>query len=752
MWWAIAVILFAVGCIVGSGWLGVQLIVNPQRLIWINQILPDWIPIPVTGLQPPKTFSEIRQALEQTGRIPGELLPLGQNISVLDQNSTVSDVLLPVLKTQPNCQIRCETIVELRVYQSTLARSKQGNWEPYYQLVNQQAIAGPEESFVIAPLVDAQSANQGSPRSLPLTDLKPVGLVPSLGGVWLNVQGEWARGDGTVLYGQIFHYNPQRFHLAMMLAWSSPAEKEPIWQEITGGGPPELVVDQTVGMEPQFRVYQVQSVQFLPNPMQLQPIFLYESAIANRTYDNALLLARSGLWSTAEQWMTSLKGKSGKAWSALAQAQLDLMQLHASVTRTQAEQSWASPTQQMLASLIDGRWARALQMFEASVENSREMAGLLRANAMRLQDRVETVLRLSPAQLEPKAWGALLIAAQQDQTSAIAWARKQPKTTPANIARIAALLKRLDESYTESESMPVFAPGYLVGAAQVVPTIHPADWLRSKSSSALKLDNSQVWYRVQVAGFHDGKKWRLAKSGLGLSTIISAETLWKTLGLTSEPTLQILFWRSDGQQQSVFANIQAARLKAGTLQLLATGESPPVDIKTNSRPHPLAFTDSAMSWLTPDTTFLSDLVQQEEQWAKVALPMLVQELQAAKQFPANAAAPTWAVLEALGVGNWPVQRVSLTGASQPDVVLTLYPNMLQALHATTPPGATKSPARSHTLIFSAAGKLLYSEFSTDRERIFLAIADLSEPLPALVLDTPDNYSFLRWSATRKRFE
>jgi hypothetical protein len=750
LWWAIAVLLFAAGCIGGSGWLGAQLILNPQRLIWINQILPDWIPISVTGLQPPQTLSQIREAIQRTGRTPGELLPLGQNVSFLDNKSAVSDVLLPVLGRQPNCQVNCEKIVELRVYQSTLARSQQGNWEPYYQLVNQQAIAGPEESFAIAPLVDAQSANQGSARSLPLSELKPFADNVPAGGVWFNLIGKWVRGDGTVLYGQIFHYNPKRFHLGMMLEWSSPAGKEPIWQEISGGGLPELVVDQTIGIEPQFRVYQVQLVQFLPNPLRLQSISLYESPITDRTYDNALLLARSRLWSTAEQWLLSLKRTTNrKAWSALAQAQLDLVQLHARITRTQAEQSWASPAQQMLANLIDGRWARALQVFEASAENSREMAGLLRADNGQLQDRVEAVLRLSPAQLEPKAWRALLIAAQRDRASAIAWVRKQPKTTPANIARIDALLRRLDESYSDSQPAPAFAPGYLAGAAQVVSNINPADWLKPKSVPGLKLDKSQVWYRVQVTGFHDGKHWRLAESGLGLPANASAETLWKTLGLTSDPSLQILFWLPNGEQHPAFASIQAVRWQAGTLELLAAGEPPPKTVKPSSRPRPLAFTDSALPWLSPGNTFLSDLVQQETAWAKVAIPTLVQELQTANHLPSDIT-PTWAVLEELGAGNWQVQRVALTSTNKLDVVLTLYPEMLQALQPTS--STIKPPARTRTLIFSAAGELLYSEFSTDKEQLFLAIVDLGDPLPALVLDTPDNYAFRRWSSKKSQFE
>jgi hypothetical protein len=173
---------------------------------------------------------------------------------------------------------------------------------------------------------------------------------------------------------------------------------------------------------------------------------LIDPALDTETYGKALLLARNGLWSISWQWLESLKRQSGKKWSATAQAQLELIHWHAQATQAQAEQSWASPDQQVLANLVDGRWLRALSVFEASPENSLDTANLLKADSGRLQSRVEAALQINPAQFEVKAWGALLMAAQRGQSAAIAWLKKQPKTTSTDVARISRLTQRLTQT------------------------------------------------------------------------------------------------------------------------------------------------------------------------------------------------------------------------------------------------------------------------------------------------------------------
>lgn len=721
-----------------------QLMVNPQALIWVNQFLPDWIPISVTGLKPPQPMIEIRKEMAQRGLIPGELMPLGENTSFLDSKSTVTDYLLPVLKRQPNCQTACERIVELRLYQA-VPKQATANREPYFQLVNQVAIVGPDESFAIAPLVDAKSDNQGSTRPLPLMSIAPFEGMPA-NGVWLNLSGRWQRGDETVAYGRVVHYNPKRFHLSFMLDWTSPSGQEPVWQQVTGGGTPELVVDQTVGLEPQFKIYRVKPLQFLPNPIQLEAISLLDPAFQDSDYDTALLLARNGLWSNASYWLKSVRqrthGKGGK-WNADAQAQLDLVLRHAKATYAQAENAWSSPSQQVLANLIDGRWAAALKVFKASAENSRETATILKADFGRLQNRVEAAQRVNPAQWEIKAWGALLVAAQQNRSAALTWLKKQSKTTPTDVARIDALLKRLDPSFSESQPTAVSALGQIVGSAQVLTRINPTEWLQPKSAPPLKLEDQQAWYSVQVASFHDGKRWRFSSSSLGVPAS-SADALWKLLGLTADPLVEIIVWQPDGQQQTVSGTVRAIQVRSGTVQLLVAGDALPDGQSSSIRP--LAYTESTLQWLNPDTLPIATLATQQPAWAKKALPKLSKEIEKSGLLPAGTSL-TQETLEQLGVGDWQAQLVSLTGNRQPDVLLTVYPEML------APEATPSGKSRPRTLIFSSSGELLYSEFSWDSGRTYLSIANLGDDTsPTLVVNGPGNYQLLRWSAARKQFE
>ena len=749
-WSAIVLLFLCAGGLTGAGWLGIQLIVNPQTLLWMNRLLPDWIPVPVTGLKPPQTLDEVRHELAQAGRTLGEAMPLGKNVSALDHKTMVADVLLPVLAQRSNCQSDCDQIVELRVYQTIPNHQR----EQRLQLLDQLAIVGPDESFVLAPLINAGDTHQGSTRSLPLMSLKQFeGNVPTQG-VWLNLSGRWVRGDSTIAYGQVLHYHPSRVNLHQMLEWSSPVGQDPVWQNVTGDDTPELVINQTVGMEPQFQIYQVKPRKFLSSPLQLEPILLLESAIDDETYNNGLLLARSGLWSTGLQWLQSVqqRDRAGK-WTAAAQAQKVLIQLHAQATQRQADQAWASPSQQVLANLIDGRWGRALMVFTANAENSLETTTLLKLDSGRLQNRVDAALRISPLQADIRTWGALLVAARDGSKAAIAWLKKQPQITSAEIARVTVLIKRLTTPPVEDAALDTLPPGQLVGTAEALTTIDAAAWLKPKQQPALKLDAQQSWYRVRVAGFQDGKRWRFAgasqDTSLGLPVKAAADRLWQQLGLTADPPLSILLWRSDGQQQTVFASIKAVRMNAGKLELLAAGDVAPKAIVQTGKTPPLAFTESALQWQTPETTQLSAWGQQQPEWSTNALPTLVRELKRVGQLPPETAS-TWEALEASGIGNSTVQLANLTDNSKPDVIVTI--DLAEQGQATTKT-AKRTASRSRTLIFSATGTLLYNECSTESALTYLATASLgNDGASTIVASGSETYHFLRWSAKHKHFE
>jgi hypothetical protein len=741
-----AALLSGIGLISGGIWLSVQLIFDPDSILWLNQFLPEWTQIPIASRRSPQTLSDIYSSLEKHGLAAGNIVSLSSK----PDNGKMSDFLLPVVAQQPNCNASpalCQQIVELRVYQPTAPpRRRHNKRDTYFQMVNQSLVAGPEESFAIAPLVGANVANLGNDQPLPLTQIQRfTGELPKAG-IWLYLSGRRSRGTTPITYGQIAHYNPKRGYLSLMQHWASPTTQVPYWREVTGGGSPELVVDQTVGLEPRFRIYQVKPHNFLPDPIQLEEITLTEPTIDDPTYNKALLLAKNGLWSTAEQWLRSLKHRT-KQWSNQTQAQLDLIHWHARITHAQAEKSWSNPSQQVLTNLIDGRWAKALKIFESSSDRS-EVIAFLKTESSRLWSRANAALKVDPAQLEVKAWGALILSAQKGKPAAIAWLRKQPKNTAKTNQRILALLNQLDRPTPVSDGSLTSHPSRIVGSAQPLSQVNAQTWLRLAPQTPLKLEPEQMWYQIQLATFHDGNSWQ---KSTGLSATKSSLTkLQGKLGLYPETPIQLIFWLPDGQQETINATVQAVRSQGNSLQLLAMGDRISSDVPrpgsavANALPRPLAFTEAALQWAEPTSITLMDLFEQSPEQTNAILASLQGVL---RQAGLNLeATPTSAeTLQTQGIADWTVQLLDFNEDQQPEVVL---PIDLPALVQGKP--AALATHDLQMLIFAGDGKLLYSNL--DRSQQVIAIVNLEESQPALLVHIANNYRLLRWSTKNRRFE
>ena len=745
------VLLSGAGLLTGGVWLSLQLFVNPDALSSVNYLLPEWAKIPLVNPDQPQTLTQIRTNLSKLGQIPGELLPL-DNAQTLQPTS----VLLPVLSSQPNCQIDCQQIVELRVYELTSAGDgqKQQLGEVYYQLVSQVPVEGPEESFVIAPLLNGEISDSGSNHPLPLTQLRRFEGTTPADGVWFYLWGQRLQGLNAITYGQVVHYNPSRSHLSLMLPWTSPTG-QPQWQQVTGSGSPELVVNQTVDLEPQLRVYQVKPAQFFLDPLQLELISLAEPALNNSAYQKAILIARTGLWSPAWKWLQFIKKQrqqNRQPWSAAAQAQMDLIRLYAQLTKSQAEKTWASPSQEVLVDLIDGRWGEGLQVFQSSSpEDTQEIATLLAADSGRVWNRVEVALRMNPERPEVKAWGALIIGAKEGRRSAIAWVKQQPKTTPKTIGYIQNLLKHLEGDFSPAK-IPSSHPSRIIGSVQPV-TINLTEWLHP-DQAALKLADYQAWYQVQIAAYHDGKRWQQTPfSNLKLPKTAPALSLWQQLGLDTDSQIQIIIWLPDGQQETKIATVKAVQLRGGVLRLLVAAEK--IDAAHLGLQHrPLVLTQAALEWVQPESFTLADLTQQQQPVEVTdILPALWRELQSSPSLNKKPIPRFEQLYEKLG--QLPVQLIELTGDALPEVMLSVSPETIAALNpklATSKLSKGNQP-RSRTVIFSSTGTLLYSEFSTASQQTVTAIADLKddEP-PALLVEGDKNYSLQRWSAKIHRFE
>lgn len=416
--WAAAIA--TIFLLTGGSWFAARLIVNPGS--WLRGILPEWNQ--GATLQ---TLAGIRAEAAKAGESVGQAIALANG-----------EVLLPILAPQPHCQ-SCTQIVELRVYQLSAQA---------YELVDRLSIAGIEELMAIAPLTHSRVTSAGSSRKLPLTHITVMENPPDVG-IWLCLSGEWQRGSTQTLYGQILRYDSQRDRLQAMLSWTSPAAELPRWQQITGSATPELLINQSIGLEPQFQVYQARSPNAPGKLVQLEAIGLTESVLEDSTYEHGLLLARNGLWSMALNSFQRVKAARSANWSASAQAQLDLIALHAEQTQQQADRDWASPTQQITALLIDGRWAAAFDRLKAAHADGYDIKSLLVDNADLFGQRIDAVLRVDSGQLEVQRWGTLLQAAQHDRPTAIAWLKQtlkqtQPRLSAQQTQQVLALLDFAD--------------------------------------------------------------------------------------------------------------------------------------------------------------------------------------------------------------------------------------------------------------------------------------------------------------------
>lgn len=744
------------GLLAGGAWLSVQLITSPAPATWVSQ-LPGKSEVPVSDqIQPTLSLSEIRAELQQSGLVPGELVPLDTKTHQLMPSALGPEQLMQVLVASPpkslKCQPSCQPIQELRIYQPSPPPHDGSETEQYLRLVTQVPAPGPAESFVLAPVIQSSYDQQGSSRPLPLTALEPVrGDAPKTG-VWLNFTGYRSYGKTKIAYGQLYHYNPEHAHLGLMAEWTSTAGTVPIWQEVTGGGEPELVVNQTQGKDLQFQVYQLRRRNFVPNPIELEPISLKEPAMPDDSYWEAIQLAKNGLWSDARKLMESLKAerrKNGEGWPKAAQLQMDAIAFHAKMSQKQADASWADPKDRVLMALLDARWEKALEMFEANLDDSYKTALILKADKGELWKRVEAALKVNPQRAAAKGWGALIVAAQEGKAQALAWLDAQGNNSSAIVGQVDKLLERLDVAL--SESTMIDHPGRIVGSAVPVAEVKQADWLQSQPNVSLQLASGKVWYQVRVAAFHDGQDWvRAPFASLQVPRIEPGRRLWKLLGLNLDQKIEIGVWAANGEERSVAATVRAVQFRNGALQLLAEGDAiagaTPSDFSAGkSWPRGVAFTAKKVQWLKPQLTALAQLKKDRPELVTGMLSSLSEELQAAGRLAGNRGLNVERMLKESG--DWPVQLIDLTGNKLPEAVLTLSSD---AFGSGNKPGGSSG---ERTLIFDDTGALLYSELTAGAGQSLTGFVDLQDKLPvALMVRGNAGYSLKRWVAETGRFE
>lgn len=603
------------GALLTTLW-GLQLLVAPQSVPWLDRWMPrgdqDWSR-QITSLE------EIEADAQASG------LRVGDPVTLTAAGQT--HWLLPLWKTQANCSQDCETIVEVR---ALVVLTPDGS---RLQLQDQVAIIGPEEAFVVAPLQGTSAQSIGSGRLLPLTQLKPLPESERDDGHWYTLWHQWQRSGSQVDYGQVIHYSLSQGRLRRMVPWASPAQALPTWMPLEPGDPAVLVIDQTVGLEPQFQGFQLTG-----GSLQMRAISLSELALAeaDAKYEQVMVLARAGLWSAALARLEQLKVDQAHRWTPAATAQHRLIERHAQVTQRQADQAWALPSQKLLAQLIDGRWQAALTLLRTEAHAD---TGMLTQDSGRLWQRVITSLQVDPTPAA-QVWGALLLMAQQDQATAQAWLARQANSGSAQQQFQQILLaQRPPDSRSPGPELATVdldppdnrAVQGVVGAVSGLSQVTWADWTdwtalqagageRSSVGSSQPLEPrtlgpNQQWLVVQVQAVQQAGQWQLSPSVPALDALIPAG--WGD----AIASLQVLLPGETGPQAARVETV-AVRQQGNRLDLLVVA---PLGATTAV----VGLTPGLAQGLNPHVGLgLERWQQQQPAWAEQIRSQLLQQLSA----------------------------------------------------------------------------------------------------------------------------
>lgn len=405
------VALFGVGGLVASsGALGLQFILEPKSVAWLNDYLPETLQIPLADWDRPHTLEEIKKNLTKGDLTLGEFidLPNGDRITTISQ-------------PRYNCISRCDRITELRVYRKAKAYGPKKN-QTHYRMVAQVSVPSANDRVILDSLQAGNSNSVEVEEDLPLETFDRFDPPTPNSGNWFNLTGKRSQGENNVTYGQLFHYDESRTKLTALIQWASPAETEPIvWRSLTAKDSPKLLIDQSIGLEPRFQAYSLTKSTATP---ELSLISIAQPALKNREFQQAIDLAKAGLWSIAADRLKTLKPKNDD-WPTAAQLQFDLIAYHAKMAKLQTQQTWANATQQVLAQLLDGQWKAAITPFEKDPTSRNEIREGIALEAPRLWKRITAALKDDPGNPYLQAWAARVTVDRDGKSKAIAWVNQQ---------------------------------------------------------------------------------------------------------------------------------------------------------------------------------------------------------------------------------------------------------------------------------------------------------------------------------------
>lgn len=744
----LTLLLSGAGTIVGiSLWTSALFILQPNPPRWLARYLPNQSQL--WGESPIQTLAEIETDLEPRQVYPGELI----NLAAVNRNNQLSGLrLLPILATRSPCSRDCTAIVELRLYG---LHHREGSTE-YLQLLHQLKVQGLTEGEVLDSLALGNTGTRGSTYRLPLTTLKPLDEAGLPGG-WLTLTGRWRTQGSPVLHGQVLYINPQTRQLSSLLNWQSPPGRLPSWHNLDRKGLPELLVNQSYGLEPRFGLYQVSNVISANFGTRLQEISLspvsLPSGASKAVYNNALFLAQRGLWSDAEKQLQTVKQQSAERWSLALEQQLQLISLHARFSQAQANRDWSQPSQKLLALLLDGQWAPALEVVSDSQTGyQRAVMPLLERDVSRLWQRLTASLKVNPHQKEARLWGALMLMSKEDEQAAIQWLSQNKQTalrgefeaiaqkvSPAEAPAAAitvATPSGTDESPSSQASTvaPTAPLSSLFGVASPLSSVNVSAWRKIPGITELTLGANQQWYIITLkAGYRRQWQWQLGTPSD--PSVPAIARFLAALGLSPDGTMQLV--DPAARQVVSTVRVQGVQWRSDTVTLLASG---PV----SSLPDLLIATMPGQWVAAADGggPSLGQLLQQQPEISDRLLPLLQNHIGIDL---ANLFAPTeqqTALLSTLATAQW----INFTDDANAEILLTLQPELASYLD--------QFPVRTTpiNLIVSLQGELLYSNLWAGSAQSLIGWLQLPDGNPALVAMAGDRPALLTWSPQNRRFQ
>jgi hypothetical protein len=719
-----------------SLWMGGLLIYRPQPPQWLVHQFPGWSK--GWGNIPLQTLADVEAEVQSQQRRLGELMSLNDFSSQVTADRLY---LLPIYAPQSPCSQDCEAIVELRLY----GLHQRDRDSLQLQELDRLSITGPLESTVIDPLTESDLGTLGSTYALPLTDLKPL-QDEALSGGWLTLSGRWQSQGSPVLYGQMLHIDPQTLRITSVLNWKSPVGRLPTWTNLDQSALPELVVNQSLGLEPSYQIYTVKHLDTVHLATRLQEVTLTPLTLPPErlwpAYRDALFLAQQGLWSDAAELLEAGKSQLTEGWTLDLEQQLQLVKIHAQYSQRQADRDWSQPSQKLLALLLDGQWKAALTAIKNPQSDLREaVMPLLKRDSTRLWQRVSATLKVTPQDREARLWGALLLFAKQDEKAALQWLTKDPQSPlkqefqavvislippkPSALANLPAT-NAVASSNPSQPGNVTASPVGLFGHVQRVAQPTPTEWMPVLKT--VPISEQVPGYVVTVYSP------LVATVPVPTDTSPAAIAVYlEALGLAPPYTLQIISLAPGQGSQTL--PVLGVQWQNNAVLLLTANPTPPL-----ADPWIAISGGQWVSLGRIPAQPLSELFQSQPKMGDRLLPVLSQHLGVKPENLMNTLQNVATAGEPPTVFQW----INATHHSGAEVLLTINPQIINPTKTTT----NDFPMQ---VLMSAQGQLLYSNQGTGNLEQLLGWVEWPSGGVALVTRQQGQPGFKLWSTEAQQF-